>query len=101
MFAPLQSKTAQDLLRTHQLPVTDLNSFVFINRQKAWLRSSAALQVLRQLPWYFQWTQIFWIIPRFIRDEAYNLVARNRYRWFGRRDSCMVPTPDVKTKFLS
>ena len=100
LFAPLQSQTGQELLRTYHLPVGDFNSFVFISEQKAWLRSSAALQVLRQLPWYWQWTRAFWIIPQFIRDAVYNLIARNRYRWFGKKETCMIPTPDVKARFL-
>lgn len=100
VFAPLQSPTGQELLREYQLPLNDFNSFVLIDRQKALLRSSAALQVLRQLPWYWQWTQAFWIIPAFLRDAVYNLIARNRYRWFGKKDSCMIPTAEVKSRFL-
>lgn len=100
VFAPLQSATGQHLLLKHHLPPNELNSFVLIDRQKAWLRSSASLQVFKNLPWYWKWTQIFWIIPPFLRNAVYNLIARNRYKWFGKKESCMIPTPDLKARFL-
>lgn len=100
VFAPLQSATGQQLLLKHHLPLNELNSFVLIDQQKAWLRSSASLQVFKNLPWYWKWTQIFWIIPPFLRNAVYNLIARNRYKWFGKKESCMIPTPDLKARFL-
>ncbi len=101
LFAPLQSAFAQQLLRQYQLPSSDFDSFVLVHRKKASLRSSAALRVLGKLPWYWKWTQIFWIIPPFLRNAAYDLIARNRYKWFGKKDSCMIPTAEVKDKFLT
>ena len=101
LFAPLQSATAQQLLRQYGLPSTDFDSFVLIDRQKARLRSSAALHVFSKLPWYWKWSQIFWIVPPFLRNAVYDLIARNRYRWFGKKDSCMIPTPELKARFLN
>jgi predicted DCC family thiol-disulfide oxidoreductase YuxK len=101
VFAPLQSSTGQQLLHRHHLPSSDFNSFVLIEQQKAYLRSSAALHVLNKLPWYWKWTQFFWIIPSFLRDAVYNLIARNRYKWFGKKETCMIPTPDLKARFLN
>ena len=100
IFAPLQSVTAQQLLLLHNLPLSDFNSFVLIHERKAYLRSSASLHVFNKLPWYWKWTQLFWIIPAFLRDGVYNLIARNRYNWFGKKEACMVPTPELKTRFL-
>jgi len=101
VFAPLQSATAQQLLRQHNLLSTDFDSFVLIDQQKARLRSSAALYVFNKLPWYWKWTQLFWIVPPFLRNALYDLVARNRYKWFGKKDSCIIPTPELKERFLS
>ena len=100
LFAPLQSATAQQLLRKHGLAPADFDSFVLVDQNAVSLRSTAALKVLNHLPWYWKWTQLFWIVPRFLRNGVYNLVARNRYKWFGKKDTCMIPTPETKDKFL-
>lgn len=100
VFAPLQSPSGQELLRKHNLPYTNFDTFVLIDNEKAYLRSSAALSVLGKLPWYWKWTQLFWIVPHFLRNGVYNLVARNRYKWFGKKESCMIPTPEVRARFL-
>jgi predicted DCC family thiol-disulfide oxidoreductase YuxK len=76
------------------------DSFVIIENDRAYQKSSAALQVCNRLPWYWKWTQIFWIFPRFIRDGIYIFIARNRYSWFGKREECMVPTPAIRKRFL-
>ncbi|RYY66885.1 MAG: DUF393 domain-containing protein [Chitinophagaceae bacterium] len=99
-FAALQSEAGQRLLAQHGLPPDSLDSFFFIERGQAWDRSSAVLQVLRYLPWYFQPARIGWLLPRSWRDGLYNRIARNRYRWFGRRDACMIPTPEIRARFL-
>jgi predicted DCC family thiol-disulfide oxidoreductase YuxK len=82
------------------LPPTNFNSFMLIQKGKAFQKSSAALQVLKQLPWYWQWTQLFWIVPSFMRNAVYDVIAKNRYRWFGKKDACMIPTADMRSRFL-
>src|SRR5688572_6762145 len=89
VFAPLQSSAGQKLLLEHKLPSNDLDSFVLVENNKAYLRSTASLRVLKKLPWYWKWTQVLWIVPRSLRDGVYNFIARNRYKWFGKKDSCM------------
>ena len=69
------------------------DSFAFVVSGQAYVKSEAALRIARDLPGW-QWTRVFHFVPRLIRDAIYDLVARNRYRWFGRRDACMLPTPD-------
>ena len=101
MFAPLQSQTGQEFLRRYKLPQQDFDSFVLIDRDRAWLRSTASLQVLKKLPFYWKWTQVFWIVPAFLRDAVYNFIARNRYKWFGKKETCMIPTPELRARFLS
>ena len=66
------------------------DSFAFVANGQAYVKSEAALRIARELP-RWQWTWLFHFIPRVIRDEIYDLVARNRYRWFGRRDTCILP----------
>ncbi len=99
-FSALQSNSGQDLLNKLDVP-RDIDSFVFIENGKAYLQSTAALKVLQHLSWYWQWTQALWIIPKFIRDGVYNFIAKRRYKWFGKKESCMVPSQEVRSRFLS
>lgn len=99
-FAALQSDAGQQLLKKHHLPAQEFNSFLFIDNQKLFTASTAALRLVRYLPWYWQWAQLLWLIPRFLRDGIYRLIANNRYKWFGKREACMIPPPDVRKRFL-
>lgn len=99
-FSPLQSATAQKLLNDFNLPQKGFESFVLIQNGKAFQKSSAALRVFKMLPWYWQWMQAFWIVPKFIRNAVYDVIAKNRYKWFGRQDQCMVPTMETRSRFL-
>ncbi|WP_423735167.1 thiol-disulfide oxidoreductase DCC family protein [Chitinophaga caseinilytica] len=99
-FAPLQSEAGQSLLQAHGIDAGETDSFVLIRDGKSWVKSSAALRVARGLgfPWNLLWA--FIIVPRFLRDAVYDWIARNRYRWFGKMDVCMVPDVRVRGKFL-
>ncbi|MBI5373033.1 MAG: thiol-disulfide oxidoreductase DCC family protein [Sphingobacteriales bacterium] len=99
-FAALQGKTGQALLAKHKLPADSFNSFILAEGDRIYTRSTGALRMLKRLggPWSLLY--VFIIVPRFIRDGIYNWIARNRYRWFGKRESCMVPTPELKNRFL-
>lgn len=100
LFAPLQSEAAQTLLKQHQLSNSGFDSFVFVDDDKTYKKSSAALKVMQKLPWYWQWTQVFWIVPKPLRDWVYSFVAKNRYKWFGKKEQCMVPAPELRSRFL-
>jgi len=99
-FAALQSIAGKELLEKYKLPEGYLESFILIDDGKAYKSSSAGLKLYNKLPWYWKWLQIFWIVPRFIRDGVYGIVARNRYKWFGKKEVCMIPSPEVKNRFL-
>lgn len=100
-FASLQSGAAHSLLQQHGLPTDQLNSVVLIDRGKFYLRSDAGLRVLRLLGgWWAVLSLLLLPIPGFIRNGVYDLVGRNRYRWFGRKDHCMMPSPALKARFL-
>jgi predicted DCC family thiol-disulfide oxidoreductase YuxK len=99
-FAPLQSEAGRRLLQQYHLPTDEFESFVLIDDGKVYTKSSAALRVMNKLPWYWKEAQIFRVIPTIFRDAIYDFIARNRYKWFGKKDQCMLPTPEMRSRFL-
>ena len=99
-FAPLQSAVGNQFLRQYNLPTEEMRSFIFIENGVAYTQSTAAIKVCKYLNNLWPLCKVFLIVPKFIRDGAYNWIAKNRYKWFGTRQSCMIPTPDVKARFL-
>lgn len=100
-FAPLQSSCGQALLRAHQGDHQGLSSIVPIANDRVYTNSAAILQICARLgyPWRLLWLLVF--IPWRVRDGVYGWIARNRYRWFGRSDTCRVPTPELEERFIS
>lgn len=99
-FAALQSETGGQLVQQYGFPADDMRSFLFIENGKAYNRSTAALRVCRHLKWLWPLCYGFIIVPAFIRNGIYDWIAKNRYKWFGERQECMIPTPEVKARFL-
>ncbi len=99
-FASLQSEAGEALLRRFQLPTDEHRSLVLVEGDRHYTRSSAALRIARRLGGLWPVFYAFIVVPRFLRDAVYDLVARNRYHWFGKRDTCRVPTPELKSRFL-
>lgn len=99
-FAPLQSESGQKLLQQYNLSKEDFDSFVLIDEGKVYKKSSASLRVMNKLPWYWKGLQIFRIIPTFLRDAIYDFIAKRRYKWFGKKDQCMLPASEIKNRFL-
>ncbi len=99
-FAALQSEVGQRLLTEYELPVKEMESIVFIEQGKAYMQSTAALRICKYLRGLWPLCYGFIIVPKFIRDGIYNWIAKNRYKWFGIRKECMIPTPEMKTRFL-
>jgi predicted DCC family thiol-disulfide oxidoreductase YuxK len=100
-FASLQSTGGQALLKKYHLPETNFNSFVLIKKGKSFVKSTAALMVAKELAGIIKIVYIFIIVPAFIRNAVYNVIAKNRYKWFGKQESCMMPTPDLQSRFLN
>ena len=98
-FASLQSSFGQKILSKYNLPLNDFNSFVLFKNNKIYTRSTAALMVARKLKGFIRFLYAFMIIPKFIRDAVYNIIAKNRYKWFGKKNECWVPTPELKSLF--
>ena len=99
-FASLQSESGQSLLKQLGLPTHGFDSFVFINKDKYFRKSSAALHVLKELGGFWKMFYVFIIFPRPLRDLVYNFIAKTRYKIFGKRETCMTPTPEFKKRFL-
>ena len=99
-FSSLQSDVGREALTKNHLNPDYLESLVLLKNDKTYIKSRAALEVLRSLgiPWRFFY--IFIIFPRPFTDWVYNWVAKNRYRWFGKREVCRMPTPDLESRFL-
>ena len=101
-FAPLQSPAADALLASLGVARDRLpDSFVLVEDGRVHVRSTAALRVARRLRFPWPLLAVFLLVPRWLRDPVYDLVARNRYRWFGRREACMVPTAELRARFLA
>lgn len=98
-FAPLQSTAGQQLLKEFNVsPSAD--TIVFIEKGKVFTYASASIRICKYLDWPVKMLYIFIIIPAFISQPFYKWIARNRHKWFGKKDSCMVPTPELKERFL-
>ena len=100
-FAPLQSEAGRRLARQYGLNSDQPESLVLIEEEKLYLRSSAALRICRYLRGGWPLMIGFIIVPTVIRDLVYRWIAANRYRWFGRRSQCMVPTEENRSRFIN
>ncbi len=100
LFGALQSEAAHKILEPFGVDPDGVNSFILVEQGRLYYRSTGALRVLKGLGGWLKWGYGLIIIPAFIRDAVYNLVANKRYRWFGKKDQCMVPTPELQKKFL-
>lgn len=100
-FAAMQSEAGQRILKQYSLPLNEMQSFIFIDQGNVYFQSTAAIRVCRYLRGLWPLCYGFIIVPKFIRDGIYSWIARNRYKWFGVRQECMIPTADVKARFLN
>jgi len=100
-FAALQSPVGQELLQRFGLPTETLNTFVLIEGDRAFTKSTAALRSARLLGYGWPLAFVFILVPKPIRDLCYDFISKHRYRMFGKREACMLPTPDLKARFLT
>ena len=99
-FAPLQSDIGREICQSRGLDPAAVETFMLISSGRMLVRSDAAIEVVSRFGGARKLVTIFRLIPRVARDWIYSMVARNRYRWFGRTDACMIPTPEIKERFL-
>lgn len=100
-FASLQSNFAQTFLSEQGLKTSNFDSIVLIENGQIYQRSDAALRIARKLSGAWKIFYVFIVIPKFFRDAVYNFIANNRYRWFGKKDECLLPKPEWKERFLN
>ena len=99
-FASLQSEFGQRILEKFNLPQDKFNSFILLENDRIYSRSTGALRMLSQLKGW-KWAGALRIVPPFIRDGVYNMISQYRYKWFGKKDECMIPTPELRERFLN
>lgn len=101
IFASLQSDIGQKIIKHLQIDIEKTDSIILYEPSVSYdIKSSAALKIMNDFGGFWKLTQLFWIFPQPIRDVVYDFIARNRYKWFGKKEACMIPTPNLKAKFL-
>jgi predicted DCC family thiol-disulfide oxidoreductase YuxK len=98
-FTALQGDYAKEILPKFNADPKQLSSILLLEDDKLYTKSSAALRVAKKLDGLIPLLYVFLIVPKFIRDWFYDIIAKNRYRWWGKEESCWVPTPELKSKF--
>ena len=102
VFVALESKSGQDIINYLKIDVSKINSIILYEPGVAYdIKSTAALKIMKDFGGFWILTQVFEILPTPIRDYFYDYIAKNRYKWFGKKESCMIPTPELKAKFLN
>ncbi|MCP5495562.1 MAG: thiol-disulfide oxidoreductase DCC family protein [Leptospiraceae bacterium] len=99
-FASLQSTFGEEFLKKHNLPVESCDSFVLIDGENYFIKSTAALLVARHLSGFWKCFYVCILVPAVIRDFVYSYIAKNRYKWFGKRESCRMPEKNIQDRFL-
>lgn len=101
MFAPLQSETGKQIIEAYNINTSKIDSILLYTPEKdIHYKSTAALKVASQLGFPTNILAVFLIVPNFIRNWVYDFIAKNRYKWYGKKDACMIPTPELQRKFL-
>ena len=101
LFAPLQSSVGRKMLEEHEIDVNYTDSLVFFEEEKYSVSSTAALRIYSYLDGWERHFHLLSVLPRPFRDAVYHFIAKYRYKCFGRREQCMVPTPELRDRFLS
>lgn len=99
-FAALQSEIGQELTSKFNIDTSKVDSIILIDGEKHYEKSSAALRIAKYLSGAYPLLFGFMVVPKFIRNSVYDYIAKNRYKWFGKKESCMIPTAELKDKFL-
>ncbi len=101
MFAALDSSIGKKIINHYNIDTSKLDSILLYSRENGLsTKSTAALTIAKQLNFPVNLLSLFLIIPTFIRNGVYDFIAKNRYKWFGKKEICMIPTPELKSKFL-
>ena len=99
-FAALQSQFGQKVVDSFNLSDKKIDSVILLENNSVKIKSDAALRIAKQLGGIYSLLYVFIILPKFFRNSVYDFIARNRYSWFGKNESCMIPTPELKRLFI-
>ncbi|MBU2914879.1 thiol-disulfide oxidoreductase DCC family protein [Reichenbachiella agariperforans] len=99
-FTPLQSPLGEKILSEHGLPKDYTDSILFLSKDKLYAKSKAAFKISKFLKAPWSLGQVFLIVPSFVSNVFYDVIAKNRYKWFGMTDACMLPPANHKERFL-
>lgn len=99
-FGALQDKKTQELLTPYEVDKDYLDSIVLVRKNRVFYKSRAALEIARKLKGLWPLLYVFIIIPNLLRNPLYDWIAQNRYKWFGKKETCRLPTPEEKDRFL-
>ncbi|SHH61925.1 thiol-disulfide oxidoreductase DCC family protein [Winogradskyella jejuensis] len=102
LFAPLQSAIGEAIINEFNIDTNQTDSIILYNtsEQKIYSKSTAALKIAKELTFPTKILSLFLVFPSGLRNWFYDFIAKNRYKWYGKRESCMIPTPELKAKFL-
>lgn len=100
VFAPMQTELAKQLMQKHEIYNADIDTFLLIKNDQCFVFSTAALEITKDLTGLWYLFNLFRVIPSSVRDTIYKLFGRNRYRLFGRKEACIIPTEEVKSRFI-
>lgn len=100
-FSSLQSAYGQSVLHRFHIHHQQLETIIYLDEEKIYFRSEAVLRILKQLGGIYAWAFAFMLVPRFLRDGVYNIIATYRYRWFGKRNICRIPESGMKDRFIA
>jgi predicted DCC family thiol-disulfide oxidoreductase YuxK len=99
-FTALQGKYAKAVLPKFNFDLNQLNSIILLEDGQLYTKSTAALKIAKKLNGLWPTLYVFILVPKFIRDWFYDIIAKNRYKWWGRQESCWLPTPELKQRFI-
>lgn len=100
-FASIQSDFAKEILKPFHIDTTAFQSIIYLEGEKVYQNSDAVLHIAKHLNKGYIFLYIFRFVPRIIRDALYKFIAKNRYKWMGKKEACMIPTPALKERFLA
>jgi predicted DCC family thiol-disulfide oxidoreductase YuxK len=100
LFASLQSRSGSEFIKTQTKFIQQIDSIILVTETKVYYKSSAAIKIASQLKGLWFLIGVFYIVPTFLRDKVYDFIAKRRYTWFGKYDTCKLPTEQEKDKFL-
>ena len=101
LFAAIQSKKGKEIIDYLEIDIAKIDAIILYEPGVSYeVKSTAALKIMNDFGQFWQLTKLLWVFPKGFRNQVYDFIAKNRYKWFGKKESCMIPTKDLKAKFL-